>query len=126
MTNTTLHEEQNFDNDIWELELSTRVCNCLRAEGIFSRRVLLTYSREELGKLPNFGRTSQLEVVVALKKQGLKLRDDWSPSPSRRFIETERHLENAGRAFALAREELLKAMSEFSKIEHALKGWRKP
>jgi hypothetical protein len=122
----TVHIEQDFDNDLWELELSVRVCNCLRAEGIFSRRTLLTYSEEELGKLPNFGRTSQREVVEALTKLGLKLRDHYSSSPSRRFIEIERHLANAERAFALAREELLKAMSDFSKIEHALKGWRKP
>jgi DNA-directed RNA polymerase alpha subunit len=122
----TAHIEQDFDNDLWALELSVRVNNCLRAEGIFSRSTLLTYSEEELYRLPNFGRTSQREVVEALAKQGFKLRDDHSPSPSRRFVQIEHHLDQAERSFTLAREELLQAMKEFSKIEHALKEWRKP
>jgi hypothetical protein len=121
-----LRIEEGFDDDLWELDLSVRVLNCLKAEGIFSRRVLLTYSKEELRNIPNFGYTSQHEVIQALAKQGLKLRDHHSPSPSRRFVQVEHHLECAEKSFALAREELLKAMSEFAKIEHTLEGWRKP
>lgn len=122
----TVHIEQGFDDDLWELGLSVRICNCFRAEGIFSKNTLLTYSAKELYEIPNFGYKSQREVIEALTKQGLKLRDDHSPSPPQRFVQIEHHLNRAEKSFALAREELIKAMSEFSKIEHALKGWRKP
>jgi dsDNA-specific endonuclease/ATPase MutS2 len=117
---------QDFDDDLWELELSVRINNCLKAEGIFSRRTLLTYSEEELYKIPNLGRKSQREIIEELAKRGLKLRDRHSSSPSRHFSNIEHHLECAERSFALAREELLKAMKEFANIENALKGWRKP
>jgi hypothetical protein len=122
----TVHIEQDIDDDLWELGLSARVFNCFRAEGIFSRSTLLTYSAEELYKIPNFGHKSQREVIEALTKQGLKLRDDHSPSPPRRFVQIEHHLNCAEKSFALAREEFFKAMSEFAKIERALTGWRKP
>jgi hypothetical protein len=124
--NTIVTINQDFDDDLWELELSVRIHNCLKAEDIFSRRTLLTYSEDELYKIPNLGRKSQREIVEALAKRGLKLRDHHSPSPSRRFENVEHHLEQAERSFTLAREELLKAMKEFTNIQHALKGWRKP
>jgi hypothetical protein len=117
---------RDLDPEFYKLGFTMRVLNCFRAEAILSVKQLLTYSEQELNKIPNFGHKSQREVIEALAKQGLKLRDDHSPSPPRRFVQIEHHLNCAEKSFALAREELLKAMSEFAKIERALTGWRKP
>lgn len=50
------------------MSLSTRTKNCLRLEGIETIQQLLTYSTQDLLRIPNFGRRSYNELVYELNK----------------------------------------------------------
>ena len=57
-----------------ELELTVRAANVLKAEGIFSVYDLLQYSESSLLKLVNCGKTTVIDINLALKQIGLELR----------------------------------------------------
>jgi hypothetical protein len=115
---------RNLDKELYELWCTTRVINCFLAEGIYSLEQLLTYSEQELNKIPNFGRKSGREVAEALAARGLKLRDHNTPPPSRQLEQAKHHLEMATQAFARANEEMQKAIDEFTRVENAYYKWR--
>ena len=115
---------RDLDEELYELWCSRRVINCFLAEGICSLEQLLTYSEQELNKIPNFGRKSGREVVEALAARGLKLRDHNTPPPSRYVEQAKHHLEIAAQAFARANEEMQKAIDEFTRVENAYYKWR--
>jgi hypothetical protein len=121
----TIQAHQDIDEDLWALELSARVYNCFIAEAIFSMQTLLSHSEQDLIRIPNFGLKSKREVVEALEKKGLKLRDNNSSSSWWKFVQIRDHLDHSEQLFAQAREELLKAMEEFSRVDHTLNEWRK-
>lgn len=121
---STIEVQKDPKDDIQQLGFTMRVLNCFRAENISSITQLLTFSEEELCKIPNFGRKSGREVVEVLEAQGLKLRDHNTPPPSRRLMQAEHHLEVATKAFEKASEEFRKAIAEFARVEHALYKWR--
>lgn len=61
------------DRDIFDLGLSVRPLNCLRAAKIYSIAKLVTYSDSDLLKFRNFGRKSLNEIRDALDATGLHL-----------------------------------------------------
>jgi len=115
---------RDLDKELYELWCTTRVINCFLAEGICSLEQLLTYSEQELSRIPNFGRKSVRDVVEALAARGLKLRDRNTPPPSRQLEQAKHHLEIATQAFARANEEMQKAIDEFTRVENAYYKWR--
>ncbi len=62
-----------LNNPIHELEFSVRVYNALSQEKIETIGDLVTFTEQELLRLPNFGRLSLKEVNRALAGIGLKL-----------------------------------------------------
>ena len=58
---------------IEELELSVRSANCLKSENIIYIGDLVSWSEQELLKMPNFGKKSLNEIKKALKPMGLEL-----------------------------------------------------
>lgn len=60
--------------DVYELELSARATNCLRAAGIKTIEELCTKTWKELRKLPNLGKITLQEIVDALAERKLKLK----------------------------------------------------
>jgi len=110
---------RDLDPEFYELGFTMRVLNCFRAEAILSIRQLLTYSEQELNKIPNFGRKSGREVVEALESRGFKLRDHNTPPPLRPLEQAKHHLDMAALAFARANEEMHKAFGEITRAENA-------
>jgi DNA-directed RNA polymerase alpha subunit len=74
--------EKSIGNDsiiikkIDHLSLSTRVKNCLRAEGIYTLHDLLQYPRIKVAKIPNMGRQSMMELEFYLETHNLELKND--------------------------------------------------
>lgn len=62
--------------DVYELELSARAMNCLKAAGIKTIEELCTKTRLELRKQPNLGHGTLRDIVTALYKRNLKLQGD--------------------------------------------------
>jgi len=62
-----------IDCQIEYLNLSVRSQHCLHAAGILKIRDLVQYSRNELLKLPNFGRTCLKEIIQKISAQNLTL-----------------------------------------------------
>jgi DNA-directed RNA polymerase alpha subunit len=62
--------------DIYELELSARAMNCLKAAGIKTIEDLCTKTRAELLTQPNLGHGTVRDIVSALYKRNLKLQGD--------------------------------------------------
>jgi len=60
------------------LDLSVRPFKALKAVGIDTLEKLLTYSRVDLLKIPNFGRQSLREARDQLRSRNLKLKGDHS------------------------------------------------
>ena len=60
--------------DVYDLELSARATNCLRAAGIKTIEELCTKTRLELSKQPNLGKVTINEIIVALAARKLKLK----------------------------------------------------
>lgn len=110
---------RDLDLEFYELGFTMRVLNCFRAEAILSIGQLLTYSEQELTRIPNFGRKSGREVVEALESRGFKLRDHNTPPPLRPLEQAKHHLDMAALAFARANEEMHKAFGEITRAENA-------
>ena len=62
--------------DVYELELSARAMNCIKAAGIKTIEELCTKTRLELSKQPNLGHGTLRDIVSALYKRNLKLKGD--------------------------------------------------
>jgi DNA-directed RNA polymerase alpha subunit len=62
--------------DVYELELSARAMNCLKAAGIKTIEELCTKTRAELLTQPNLGHGTVRDIVSALYKRNLKLQGD--------------------------------------------------
>lgn len=62
------------ERSVWDLDLSTRATNCLRAEGIETIGQLIEQLRESsyyLIKVPNIGKRTEREIKDALRSRGL-------------------------------------------------------
>lgn len=57
-----------------DLDLTGRAFNCLRAENILYVDELIQKTRQELIRIPNFGHRSIINIIDALKKDGLHLK----------------------------------------------------
>lgn len=66
-------DDKRLNHQIDDLDLPVRTGNCLKAEGVFYIRDLVTLSEHEVLKIPNLGKKGQLEIVDNLKRIGLNL-----------------------------------------------------
>jgi DNA-directed RNA polymerase alpha subunit len=66
-------KSMSLDVSVSVLKLATRPSNCLLNENIRTVRDLLTYSKRDLMRLPNFGRWSLQEVERELARHGWHL-----------------------------------------------------
>ncbi|MEJ5283813.1 MAG: DNA-directed RNA polymerase subunit alpha [Brevinematia bacterium] len=64
-----------MSKSIADLELSVRSSNCLRAANISTIGQLMSYTKQDLLNIKNFGRKSLNEIVDKLKLYGLTLKD---------------------------------------------------
>ncbi len=64
-----------LSKSIADLELSVRSSNCLRAANISTIGQLMTYTKQDLLNIKNFGRKSLTEIIDKLKLYGLTLKD---------------------------------------------------
>ncbi|MDE1971343.1 MAG: hypothetical protein KGI50_07255 [Patescibacteria group bacterium] len=62
--------------DIQELNLSLRLTNCLRYEGIKTLEQITERRERDLWKIPNFGEKSMAEIKEVLSKHGLSLKKE--------------------------------------------------
>jgi DNA-directed RNA polymerase subunit alpha len=72
-------DEKEVINEVLieEIPISVRAYNCLKRAQINTINDLITYSREELLEIKNFGRKSVDEVILALEKRyNIKLNDE--------------------------------------------------
>ena len=63
-----------YEQSIWDLDLSVRATNCMRADGIETIGQLierLTDSPYALIRIPNLGKVTEQEIKNALKERGL-------------------------------------------------------
>ena len=58
---------------ISELDLSVRAFNCLRRAGMNTLEEIANHTEEDLLNIRNFGRTTLVEVKLALAKYGMSL-----------------------------------------------------
>ena len=66
-------KEQPSSFDDWEL--TVRVENCLRAEGIDTVAKLMMYTQSDLKRIPNMGSKSVKEVVHEAARHGLTIKE---------------------------------------------------
>jgi DNA-directed RNA polymerase alpha subunit len=66
-------KENQSSLDGWDL--TVRVCNCLKAEGIYTVSDLLSYTQSDLKRIPNMGRKSVKEVVVEAALRGFIIKE---------------------------------------------------
>lgn len=99
----------NMDFLVENLELPTRADNCLKDEGIYTIRQLLSRSQEDLLTIRNFGQTSLRQVNYHLKRFGFP------------YIKTEEELKTQPQyaVFQIP-------MQEFSKLELIAKANHRP
>ncbi len=69
-------EEEVMQKSVESLDLSVRSLNCLQSENIATIGQLLSYSKEDLMKIKNFGRKSLTEIGEKLAMYDLKIKDD--------------------------------------------------
>ncbi|MGL4677128.1 MAG: DNA-directed RNA polymerase subunit alpha [Brevinema sp.] len=69
-------EEEVLMKTVESLDLSVRSLNCLQSEHIATIGQLLTYSKEDLMKIKNFGRKSLVEIDEKLSMYNLKIKED--------------------------------------------------
>lgn len=72
----TLEKIKDYQESIDSLELSTRPYNCLWRKGIRYINELLQLTPDEVMHIRNMGRKSYLEIVDALSKRGLRLKEE--------------------------------------------------
>jgi DNA-directed RNA polymerase alpha subunit len=66
-------KENQSSLDDWDL--TVRVRNCLKAEGIYTVSNLLSYTQSSLYRIPNMGRKSVKEVAVEAKFRGFIIKE---------------------------------------------------
>jgi len=66
-------KENQSSLDDWDL--TVRVRNCLRAEGINTVSHLLSYAQSDLKRIPNMGRKSVKEVVAEAYRRGFIIKE---------------------------------------------------
>lgn len=76
ITEVASPEEEVFQKTVESLDLSVRSLNCLQSENIATIGQLLSYSREDLMKIKNFGRKSLTEIGEKLAMYDLKIKED--------------------------------------------------
>jgi hypothetical protein len=78
-------KEFNLETKIADLykDLSYRVVSCLINENITDVRKLLSYTSQELLRIPNFGRVSLKELEDYLAKRDMKLGSIPKPKPKK-------------------------------------------
>lgn len=69
-------EEEVLQKTVESLDLSVRSLNCLQSENIATIGQLLSYSRDDLMKIKNFGRKSLTEIGEKLAMYDLKIKED--------------------------------------------------
>lgn len=69
-------EEEVLLKTVESLDLSVRSLNCLQSEEITTLGQLLSYSRDDLMKIKNFGRKSLTEIGEKLAMYDLKIKED--------------------------------------------------
>ena len=69
-------EEEILLKTVESLDLSVRSLNCLQSEEIATLGQLLSYSRDDLMKIKNFGRKSLTEIGEKLTMYELKIKED--------------------------------------------------
>jgi len=65
--------DDKLDRKVYELDLSVRAANCLKAEGIETVRDLTLRPESDLMKVRNFGKTSLLEIKQKMEDMGMEL-----------------------------------------------------
>lgn len=73
---TVSPEEEILQKTVESLDLSVRSLNCLQSENIATIGQLLSYSRDDLMKIKNFGRKSLTEIGEKLVMYDLKIKED--------------------------------------------------
>ncbi|MGL5956407.1 MAG: DNA-directed RNA polymerase subunit alpha [Brevinema sp.] len=73
---STTPEEEVLAKTVESLDLSVRSLNCLQSENIATIGQLLSYSKEDLMKIKNFGRKSLTEIDEKLSMYDLKISED--------------------------------------------------
>ena len=66
-------KENQSSLDDWGL--TVRVCNCLKAEGIYTVSELLSHTQSDLKRIPNMGRKSVKEVVTEAALRGFTIKE---------------------------------------------------
>lgn len=69
-------EDEVMQKTVESLDLSVRSLNCLQSEQIATIGQLLSYSKDELMKIKNFGRRSLTEISEKLAMYNLKIKED--------------------------------------------------
>jgi len=72
----TIEKIKDYQDSIDSLELSTRPYNCLWRKGIRYVNELLQLTPDEVMHIRNMGRLSYQEIVDALSKRGLRLKEE--------------------------------------------------
>lgn len=71
---------QDFlDTTIYDLDLSVRTFNCLKAKGVSSLYEIIETTPNELNKMRNFGKKGMDELRVLLSTKGLSFEMDLTP-----------------------------------------------
>jgi len=73
---TLSSQDEVLIKTVESLDLSVRSLNCLQAENIATIGELLSYSKEDLMKIKNFGKKSLTEIDEKLSAYSLKIKDD--------------------------------------------------
>jgi len=79
-TSKSFGDDDIFNKQIFELELSVRTNNCLKAENVIFVGDLVKKTEADMLKFPNFGKKSLTELKKALDMMGLSFGmkiDDW-------------------------------------------------
>ena len=75
LLNEMIKPDPHVGISIFELELTCRSHNCLKAQNISTIDELCSLSKNELRKTPNLGPKSLAEIILNLSRLGLDLRN---------------------------------------------------
>lgn len=76
VTETVSSQDEVLMKTVESLDLSVRSLNCLQSENIATLGELLSYSRDDLMKIKNFGKKSLTEIGEKLAVYNLKIQED--------------------------------------------------